>query len=143
VNWTAGAWLVHKVRMRTLIALAALFTLAACDASNLEQAQEDMAKLGGQAIDMASSAVDTRTACVLAGQSEAFCGCVQERLGARVTREHVEDITGVVTEAVQSGSIEGAARSAENIDPTTRDALIQCAANTAVQGIIGEGASEN
>ncbi len=126
--------------MRTFIALTALLTLAACDVANVE---EDLNKLGGQAIDMASSAVDTRTACVLAGQSEAFCGCVQERIGARVTREHVEDITGVVTEAVQSGSIEGAARSAENIDPATRDALIQCAANTAVQGMIGEGASEN
>lgn len=129
--------------MRTIAALAALIALSACDASNLEQAQQDMAKLGGQAIDVASSAVDTRTACVIAGQSEAFCGCVQERLGARITREHVEDITGVVTSAVQSGSIEGAARSASDIDPTTRDALIQCAANTAVQGMIGEGAAEN
>ncbi len=129
--------------MRTIAALAALIALNACDASNLEQAQQDMAKLGGQAIDVASSAVDTRTACVIAGQSEAFCGCVQERLGARITREHVEDITGVVTSAVQSGSIEGAARSASDIDPTTRDALIQCAANTAVQGMIGEGAAEN
>jgi len=129
--------------MRTLIALAALLTLAACDAANVEQAKQDMAKLGGQAIDAASSAVDTRTACVIAGQSEAFCGCVQERLGARITREHVEDITGVVTTAVQSGSIEGAARSAEDIDPVTRDALIQCATSSAVQGIIGEGAAEN
>jgi len=129
--------------MRTIAALAALIALSACDASNLEQAQQDMAKLGGQAIDVASSAVDTRTACVIAGQSEAFCGCVQERLGARITREHVEDITGVVTSAVQNGSIEGAARSASDIDPTTRDALIQCAANTAVQGMIGEGAAEN
>jgi hypothetical protein len=68
---------------------------------------------------------------------------VQERLGARITREHVEDITGVVTTAVQSGSIEGAARSAEDIDPVTRDALIQCATSSAVQGIIGEGAAEN
>jgi len=125
--------------MRILITLAAILALAACD----EQATQDMAKLGGQALEAASGAVDTRTACVLAGQSEAFCGCVQERLGARITREHLEDVTGVVTEAVRSGSIEGAARGASNIDPATRDALIQCATTSAVQGMLGEGQAEN
>jgi len=135
VTLAGGASAVHISAMRFLITLAAILALAACD----EQATQDIAKLGGQALEAASSAVDTRTACVLAGQSEAFCGCVQERLGARITPEHVEDITGVVTEAVQSGSIEGAARSAENIDPVTRDALIQCATSSAVQGMLGEG----
>lgn len=124
--------------MRLVAAIAALM-LSACDAPNLEQAGQDLASIGGQAIDAASGVVDTRTACVLAGQSDAFCGCVQERLGPQITRERIEDITGVVTEAVQSGSIEGAANSAENIDPATRDALVQCTTHAAMQGALGTG----
>jgi hypothetical protein len=76
---------------------------------------------------------------MIAGQSEAFCGCVQDRLGARITPERIEDITSVVGEAVQSGSIEGAAQSAQNIDPTTREALLQCTTHAAVQGALGAG----
>lgn len=125
--------------MRTFAAFAALIMLSACDASNLEQAGQDLASIGGQAIESASGVVDTRTACMLAGQSETFCGCVQDRLGARITAEQVEDVTSVVTEAVQSGSIEGAAQSAQNIDPTTREALLQCTTHAAVQGALGTG----
>lgn len=125
--------------MRTFAALAALFVLSACDAADLRQAGQDLASVGGQALETASGAVDTRTACMLAGQSEAFCGCVQDRLGARITPERIEDITSVATEAVQSGSIEGAAQSAQNIDPTTREALLQCATHAAVQGALGAG----
>lgn len=124
--------------MRIVAALAALFVLSACDAPDLEQAGQDLAAIGGQALETASGAVDTRTACMIAGQSEAFCGCVQERLGARITPEHIEDVTSVVGEAVQSGSIEGAARSAQNIDPVTREALLQCATHAAIQGAIGQ-----
>jgi formylmethanofuran:tetrahydromethanopterin formyltransferase len=123
--------------MRSVAALAALFVLGACDAPDLEQAGQDLAAIGGQAIETASGAVDTRTACMLAGQSDAFCGCVQERLGARITPERVEDVTSVVTEAVQSGSIEGAAQSAQNIDPVTREALLECGTHAAVQGALG------
>lgn len=124
--------------MRSVAALAALFLLSACDAADLQQAGQDLATVGGQALETASSAVDTRTACMLAGQSDAFCGCVQERLGARITPEQIEDVTSVVTEAVQSGSIEGAAQSAQNIDPVTREALLQCTTQAAVQGALGQ-----
>ncbi|WP_325062458.1 hypothetical protein [Vitreimonas sp.] len=102
-----------------------------------------MASIGGQALEAATGAVDTRTACVLAGQSEAFCGCVQERLGSRITREHVDAITGVARDALSGEGMEAAARTAENIDPATRDALIQCATQTAIQGALGDGAAEN
>ena len=125
--------------MRTFAALAALFVLGACDAPDLGKAGEDLAAIGSQAIETASGAVDTRTACMLAGQSEAFCGCVQERLGARITPEQIEDVTSVVTEAVQSGSVEGAAESAQNIDPVTREALLQCTTHAAVQSALGTG----
>jgi hypothetical protein len=125
--------------MRILATLAALFVLSACDAADLQQAGQDLASVGGQALETASGAVDTKTACMIAGQSDAFCGCVQERLGTRITPAHIEDVTSVVGEAMQSGSIEGAAQSAQNIDPVTREALLQCATHAAVQGALGAG----
>ncbi|MBC7770084.1 MAG: hypothetical protein H7124_14975 [Phycisphaerales bacterium] len=126
--------------MRSFIAALALIALSACEMPDMEQ---QAAELGGQALEAASGAVHTRTACVLAGQSEAFCGCVQERLGARITREHIDDISGVVRESLSGDGIEGAARAAQNIDPATRDALIQCATHAALQGQIGEGEAAN
>lgn len=124
--------------MRTLTALIVLVALAACDAPDIDQARQQAAELGGQALEAASGVVDTRTACVLAGQSEAFCGCVQERLGSRITREHIDAITGVVRETLSGEGVEAAAHGAQNIDPATRDALIQCAAHAAVQRALGE-----
>jgi hypothetical protein len=119
--------------------------LCACDVpSNLEDAKQQAADIGGQVLDTARGAVDTRTACMLAGQSEAFCGCVQERLGPQITEEHVTAITTVAREALEGRSVEAAAESASNIDPTTRDALVQCATHAAVQGALGgEGEGAN
>lgn len=129
--------------MRLLTALAALALLSACDVpSNLEEAKQQAADIGGQVMDTARGAVDTRTACMLAGQSEAFCGCVQERLGAEITEEHVTAISTVARETLEGRSVEAAAESASNIDPTTRDALVQCATHAAVQGALG-GEAEN
>jgi hypothetical protein len=124
--------------MRILAAFAALALLSACDVPNLEEAQQHAENIGGQAMDAARGAVDTRTACVLAGQSEAFCGCVQERLGSEITEEHLTAITTVVRDTIQGASVEAAAESASNIEPATRDALVQCATHAAVQGAIGE-----
>lgn len=123
--------------MRLLTALAALTWLGACDVPSLERAQGQAASIGGQALDVARGSVDTRTACMLAGQSEAFCGCAQERLGSEITEEHVTAITGVVRETVEGASVETAAETAANIDPATRDALVQCATHAAIQGAIG------
>ncbi|MBX9746783.1 MAG: hypothetical protein K2X34_07770 [Hyphomonadaceae bacterium] len=119
--------------MRILVALAALALVAACD-----QIQEQASDIGGQALEAARGAVDTRTACVLAGQSEAFCGCVQERLGSEITQEHLDAITGVARRTVEGASVEAAAEEAQNIDPTTRDAIVQCATTAAIQGALGE-----
>jgi hypothetical protein len=137
------AWRATFVRMRILTALAALALLIACDVpSNLEEAKQQAADIGGQVVDTARGAVDTRTACMLAGQSEAFCGCVQERLGPQITEEHVTAITTVARETLEGRSVEAAAESASNIDPTTRDTLVQCATHAAVQGALGgEGAN--
>lgn len=131
--------------MRILTALAALALLSACDVpSNLEEAKQQAADIGGQVVDTARGAVDTRTACMLAGQSEAFCGCVQGRLGAEITEEHITAITTVARETLEGRSVEAAAESASNIDATTRDALVQCATHAAIQGAIGgEGEAAN
>lgn len=124
--------------MRILPALAALVLLSACDVpGNLEEARQQAADIGGQVMDTARGAVDTRTACMLAGQSEAFCGCVQERLGPQITEEHVTAITTVARETLEGRSVEAAAESTTNIEPTTRDALVQCATHAAIQGALG------
>lgn len=120
--------------MRIFSALIAALALAACDAAEVEQAKQDITS---RVLESATSVVDTRTACTLAGQSEAFCGCMQERVGARITREHIDAITGVAREALSGEGMESAARAAENIDPQTREALIQCAAQTALQAATG------
>jgi hypothetical protein len=124
--------------MRILIALSALALVAACDVPDLEQVKQDAAEIGGQALEAARGAVDTRTACTLAGQSEAFCGCLQERLGPEITQEHLDAIGGVVRQTIDGTSVEEAAGQAQNIDPATRDAIVQCAASAAVQGVVGE-----
>lgn len=125
--------------MRFLTALSALILLSACDVPDVQQIQQQAADMGGQALEAARGAVDTRTACMLAGQSEAFCGCVQERLGPEITREHLDALTGVARRTVEGEAIETAAQEAQNVDPTTRDALVQCATRAAVQGAIGQG----
>jgi hypothetical protein len=124
--------------MRFLIALSALALVAACDVPDIEQIQQEATEIGGQAMEAARGAVDTRTACMLAGQSEAFCGCVQERLGPEITQEHLDAITGVAQRTVEGGILETAAEEAQNVDPATREALVQCATQAAVQGIVGE-----
>lgn len=123
--------------MKYLIALAALTLVAACDVPNLEQVQQEASEIGGQAMEAARGAVDTRTACMLAGQSEAFCGCVQERLGPEITQVHLDAIIGIGQRTAESGSLETAAQETQNVDPATREALVQCATQAAVQGIVG------
>lgn len=51
-------------------------------------------------------------------------------------------ITTVARETLEGRSVEAAAESASNIDPTTRDAVVQCATHAAVQGALG-GEAEN
>jgi len=125
--------------MRNLLIIGCVLALAACgDASDLSQAKQDVLEMGGQALEAARGAVDTRTACMLAGQSEAFCGCVQERLGPQVTGEHVEAMTTVVRETLSGQGVEAAAQNAKGIDATTREALVQCATHAAIRGAVSE-----
>lgn len=120
--------------MRTVAVVAALLCLAACgDApSSLEEAKQGALEIGQQAVEAAAGAVDTRTACTLAGQSEAFCGCLQERLGPEIKPEHIDAVTTVIRRTLEGQGVEAAAEGAQGIDQPTRDALVQCAASTAV-----------
>jgi hypothetical protein len=126
--------------VKTLVAIGAMLALAACGEA-VQQAKQGAAEIGGQALEAARGAVDTRTACMIAGQSEAFCGCVQERLGAEIKAEHVDALTSVVRDTVSGQGVEAAAQGAENIDTSTREALVQCATHAAIQGAVSEGAN--
>ncbi len=116
--------------MRTLLALVAL-ALAACGQADLEKAKDGALDLGQQALEVAADAVDVRTACSLAGQSEAFCGCLQERAGSEISPEAIEAIGTVVRRTIAGEGMEAAVEGATGLDQRTRDALIQCAAQPA------------
>jgi hypothetical protein len=124
--------------MRALAFLAMFSVLAACGdvqvPSDLEQAKEGAINLGQQAAEAASNVVDTRMACTLAGQSEAFCGCLQDRIGPRIRPEHIEAVTNVIRGTLNGEGVQATIEGAQGIDQPTREALLQCATNAAVQG---------
>lgn len=121
-------------------ALAAL-VLSGCEGAGtaVKQSAGDFAK---EAAQTASSMVGVKTACTLAGQSEAFCGCVDERLGSKLEAGQLDALSKVVVETVRTGSIEAAAQSADALSPDTRQALVQCAARAAVTGVVGEATAQ-
>jgi hypothetical protein len=116
--------------MRIIVAFAML-ALAACDQVNLEEAKSGAADLGQRALEVAANAVDVRTACTLAGQSEAYCGCLQERAGSEISPEAIEAVGTVVRRTIAGEGMEAAVEGATGLDQQTRDALIQCAAQPA------------
>lgn len=125
--------------MRTVLVTGLAFALAACgDAADFQQVKQGALDLGGQALEAASGAVDTQTACVLAGQSEVFCGCVQESLGAELSGEHLEMLKNVISESLNGNGLQAALETSGSLDAETRDALVQCATNAAVEGALGE-----
>jgi hypothetical protein len=120
------------MRIRTAFAIAAIFALAGCD-----QAFQMAGQVAKDAKEQVVASVDTKTACTLAGQSEAFCGCIQTELGATLTKETLDSAVSVIKTSI-GGDVGKAAESATNIDPKTREALTKCA----VQGAIGAAQEE-
>jgi hypothetical protein len=120
------------MRIRTIFAVAAIFTLTGCDQlyQVLGQAAQDTKKA-------VVSTVDVKTACTLAGQNEAFCGCLQTQLGPELTKEHMDAALGIIRSSI-GGDVGKAAEAATNIDPKTRQAFVTCA----VQGAVGEAKQE-
>jgi formylmethanofuran:tetrahydromethanopterin formyltransferase len=127
------------VRLATAGLCAA--ALASCGeaGTDLKSAAGDLAK---GAKEFAVETVDTKTACMLAGQDEVICGCVQEKVGARLAPEDIKALTEIVKRAVSAGTIEAAAEEgAAAVDPKIGKALAQCAVSTAI-GAEVEGSGE-
>ena len=79
----------------------------------------------------------TQNACLLAGQSEAFCGCISTELGNTFDKSHIEGLVPAL-KASLGGDIAGAAKEAGSIDPKTRAALVTCGTRAAISGAIGQ-----
>jgi hypothetical protein len=137
-------WQAAIMTTKTFAAFAALLILpiaAGCGDARLTEsvgalktAATDVAK---DAVAAAGDVVDTRTVCVIAGQSEAFCGCLQGELGSRIEPGHIDALTGVVRATLQGG-VDEAVKSAAGIDPDTRAALTRCAVRGAVSEAVAQ-----
>ncbi len=127
--------------LRPGFVLMASLALAACDnaGSAIKSGAGDFAK---EASRTASGMVSLNTACRVAGQSEAFCGCVQNQLGSKLDAGQLRGITEVIVETVKTGTLEGAAQNSQMLSPETRTALIQCAARATVAGAVGEASGQ-
>lgn len=123
-----------------LLLLSAAFALTACGdiGADVERAKQGAIDAGQEVLNAGAEVLDTRTACQLAGQSPAFCGCLSERLGNDITPEHVEALTEAVRATVERRPIEIASESG-GADAATREALVQCMAQAAIQGAVAEG----
>lgn len=124
-----------------LIALAAALMLASCGdapefSGELSEAKQGIASLGREALQGAASAIDTRTACTISGQSPAFCACIATRLGDRITPAHVEAFSQVISQTVAGAPVE--ASGGDEAHRATRQAVIACATTAAIQGVVGE-----
>lgn len=123
---------------------AACLALTACGDAGLDQMKAAATDAAAGAAKVAAQFVDTRTACLATGQNDAFCGCLSTRLGERLQPEQIDALAGVIRDGLTNG-MQAAAERATNIDPTTRDAVVSCAATGAVgavQAEAAEGASE-
>ena len=127
--------------LRLGLVLMVGLALAACDnaGSAIKTGAGDFAK---EATRTASGMVSLKTACTIAGQSEAFCGCVQDQLGSKLDAGQLSGITEVIVETVKTGTLEGAAENSQALSPETRKALVQCAARATVAGAVGEASGQ-
>jgi hypothetical protein len=87
----------------------------------------------GAAVELA----DTKSVCVIAGQSPEFCGCLQNELGPRVDTVAVDALGGLV-KASLDGGVEGLATSLKDVDPATRSAITRCAVRAAADGALAQ-----
>lgn len=128
---------------KALLFATAIASLVACDdvTSGVERAKQGAVQLGKEALHASADALDTRSVCLLAGQSASLCGCIEDRIGSDITPEHIDAFTEMVRATVNGGSMQTAAESARNIDAQSREAIVQCSMRAAVEGVVTE--SEN
>lgn len=120
---------------------ATALALAGCGDINteIERAKQGAIEAGQDALNAGADVLDTRTACLLAGQSEAFCGCLSGRLGSDITPEHVEALSAAVRATLEGQPLETASQSSGGVNAQTREALVQCATRAAIEGAVTEG----
>lgn len=85
----------------------------------------------------AGGLMTTQNACLLAGQSEVFCGCLSTELGSKLDASHIEGLTTALNTSL-TGDIGGALKDASSIDPATRTALTKCGTRAAIAGAVGQ-----
>jgi hypothetical protein len=125
----------------TAFAFVALFSLAACGppspetASSLKELKTAAVGVAGDAAKSVGEVLDTNLVCQLAGQSAAFCTCLQTELGPKLKPEHIDAVTAIVKSSI-NGSIQSAVETATSLDPKTRNGLVSCAAKAAVSEAI-------
>jgi hypothetical protein len=85
----------------------------------------------------AGGLMTTQNACLLAGQSEVFCGCLSTELGNELDASHIEGLTTALKTGL-GGDLKGALKDAGAIDPETRAALTKCGTRAAISGAIGQ-----
>jgi hypothetical protein len=133
---------------KLILAAAALFGLAACGELNadLERAKQGAVELGQETLNAGAEVLDTRSACLLAGQSVSFCGCLSERLGPDLTAEHVEVLTDMVRASVSSEAPAGAEERTESqslespsLESQSREAIVACATRAVIEGAATQG----
>jgi hypothetical protein len=90
-----------------------------------------------EATGVAGGLVTTTNACLLAGQSEALCGCLGSELGQELDAKHIEGLSGAL-KAGLGGDVDAAIKEASNIDPETRAALAKCGTRAAIAGAVGQ-----
>lgn len=120
--------------------LAGALLLSACGDSelNLEGMKQGAANLGESALNASAGVLDTRSACLLTGQSDAFCACLSQQLGPELSREKLDALTQAVRATVSDVTGVSDAQDASGGD-VTREAVMTCAARAAVSGALSEG----
>jgi hypothetical protein len=133
-----------KIYLRLLTPLAIL-ALVGCESPEVGAAtseiktaakavaQDALGEVGGAA----GNLLTTQNACLVAGQSEVFCGCLADELGNQLDASHIEGLTTALKTSL-GGDIKGALKDAANIDPQTRAALAKCGTRAAIAGAVGQ-----
>ena len=131
------------MRVQFLLIAAASFGLAACGdlTADVERAKQGAVELGQEALRAGADVLDTESTCLLAGQSPEFCTCLSERLGPEVTPEQIDALTEIVRATVNGEGVQPGAETTQGINAQTREAIVQCATRSAIEGAVSEGAN--
>jgi hypothetical protein len=130
--------------LKPFVILVCFLGLSACGSPEVGAAKDELksaakAAVGdavGEASAMAAGLLDTKNACLVAGQSEAFCGCLSTELGPNLDDTHMATLKEALKTGLK-GDIGEALKGASNVDPETRSALAKCGTRAAISGAMG------